>query len=60
MGRIFSPKNVGQFFSYYYISGKLEHIYPQKQQDNSEDNCPKHKEGMVQEEGMLDKIGNVH
>ena len=46
MGHIFSPENVGQLFSYDYISGKLEHIYPEKQQDNNEDNGPKHMEGM--------------
>ena len=60
MGHIFSPENVGQLFSYYYISGKPEYIYPEKQQDNSGDNGPKHMEGMVQEEGMLDKICIVH
>ena len=45
MGPIFSPQNVGQLFSYYYIS---EHIYTEKQQDNCEDNGSKHMEGMVQ------------
>ena len=60
MGHILSPENVGQLFSYYYISRKLEHIYPEKQQDNSEDTGLKHMERMVQEEGMLDKIGIVH
>ena len=40
---------------------KLEYIYPEKQQDNSEkDNGSKHMEGMVQEEGMLDELGIVH
>ena len=33
---IFSAEYVGQVISYYYISGKLEHIYHEKQQDNSE------------------------
>ena len=37
MGHIFYPEKVGQLFSYHYISGKLGHIYPEKQQDNSED-----------------------
>ena len=60
MGHIISPENVGQLFSYYYISGKIEHIYTEKQQDNSEDNGPKHMEGMLQGEGMLDKIGIVY
>ena len=32
---IFSPENVGQLISYYHISAKLEHIYPEKQQNNS-------------------------
>ena len=45
---IFSPENVGRLFSHYYISGKLEHIYPEKQQDNSDkDNGSKYMEGMV-------------
>ena len=45
---IFSPENVGRLFSHYYISGKLEHIYPEKQQDNSDkDNGSKYTEGMV-------------
>ena len=35
MGHVFSW-NVGQLISYYYISGKPEHIYPEKQQDYSE------------------------
>ena len=57
----FSPENVGRLFSYHCIYGKLEHIYPEKQQDTSEKyNGSKHMEGMVQEEGMLDKIGIVH
>ena len=30
---IFSPEHVGQLISYHYISGKLEYIYPEKQQD---------------------------
>ena len=60
MGHIFSPENVGQLLSYYYISRKLEHIYTEKQQDNTEDKGSKQMEGMVQEEGMLDKIGIVH
>ena len=39
----FSAENVGQLISYYYISAKLEHIYPERQQDNSEkDNGSKH------------------
>ena len=45
MGHIFSW-NVVQLISYYYISGKPEHIYPEKQQDYSEkDNDSKHMEG---------------
>ena len=32
---IFSPENVGQLISYYHISAKLEHIYPEKQQSKS-------------------------
>ena len=60
-GSHFSPENVGRLFSHYHISGKLEHIYPEKQQGNSDnDNGSKHMEGMVQEVGMLDKIGSVH
>ena len=51
---------MGQLFSYHYISGTLEHIYPDEQQDNIEDNGPKHIEMMVQEEGMLEKICIVH
>ena len=48
MGHIFSfsPENVGQLIAYYYISGKPEHIYPKKQQDDSEkDNGSKYMEG---------------
>ena len=38
-------ENVGQLISYYYISGKLEHIYPEKQVGDSEkDNGSKHME----------------
>ena len=59
MCHIFSPENVGRSFSYYYISGKLEHIYPEKQQDKSEDNGSKKTVRMVLE-GMLDKIEIVH
>ena len=32
---IFSPENMGQLISYYHISANLEHIYPEKQQNNS-------------------------
>ena len=47
---------MGQFISYYYISGKLEHIYPEKQQSDSvEDNGPKYLEGVIQGKEMLDK-----
>ena len=43
---IFSPENVRQLMSYHYMSGKLEYIYPDKQQDNSEKgSCSKHMEG---------------
>ena len=35
MGHI-SAEYVIKLISYYYISGKLDHIYPEKQQDNSE------------------------
>ena len=31
---IFSPENVGQLIYYYHVSAKLEHIYPEKQQNN--------------------------
>ena len=42
----FFAENVGQLISYYYIAGKLEHIYPEKQQGDSEkDNGPKHMDG---------------
>ena len=42
----FSAENESQLISYDYISGKLEQIYPEKQQDSSEkDNGSKHKEG---------------
>ena len=42
----FSAENVSQLISYDYMSGKLEQIYPEKQQDCSEkDNGSKHKEG---------------
>ena len=45
MGHI-SAENMSQLISYDYISGKLEQIYTEKQQDSSEkDNGPKHKEG---------------
>ena len=57
MGHI-SAEYVIQLIYYYYISGKLDHIYLEKQQDNSEkDNGSKHMEGVMQGEGMLDKIG---
>ena len=43
---IFPPENVGQLISYYYISAKLEHVYPEKQQNNSKkDNGSKQMEG---------------
>ena len=45
----FSAEYVGQLISYYYISGNIEHIYPEKQQDNSEDNGSKHMEGWCKE-----------
>ena len=32
---IFSPENMGQLISYCHISAKHEHIYPEKQQNNS-------------------------
>ena len=32
---IFSPENAGQLITYYQISAELEHIYPEKQQNNS-------------------------
>ena len=57
MGHI-SAEYVIQLISYYYIYGKLDHIYPEKQQDNSKkDNGSKHMEGVMQGEGILDKIG---
>ena len=44
----FSAENVGQLIHYYYMSGRLEHIYPEKQHDNNEkDNGSKHMEGDV-------------
>ena len=37
---------MGQLISYYHISAKLEHIYPEKQQnDNKKDNGSKQMEG---------------
>ena len=43
---IFSPENMGQLISYYHISAKLEHICPEKQQNNSKkDNGSKQMEG---------------
>ena len=57
---IFSTENVGRLISYYHISGKLELMYPEKQQGNSKkDNGSKQMEGVMQGEGMLDKIGTV-
>ena len=54
----FSAEYVGQLISYQYISGKLEHIYHEMQQDDSEkDNGPKHMEGVIQRVGILDEIG---
>ena len=42
----FSPENMGQLISYYHIYAKLEHIYPEKQQNNSKkDNGSKQMEG---------------
>ena len=42
----FSAENVGQLISYFHMSGKLEHIYPEKQQnDSKKDNGSKHMEG---------------
>ena len=32
---IFSPENMDKLISYYHISAKLEHIYPEKQHNNS-------------------------
>ena len=43
---IFSPENLGQLISYNHISARLEHIYPEKQQNNSKkDNGSKQMEG---------------
>ena len=43
---IFSTGNVGQLIPYYHISAELEHIYPEKQQNNSKkDNGSKQMEG---------------
>ena len=54
----FSDQYVDQLIAYYYIFEKLEHMDPEKQQDNSEkDNGSKHREGLMKGEGMLDKIG---
>ena len=54
----FSAQYVGRLNSYYSVYGKLEHIYPEKQQDDSEkDNGSKHMEGLMQGDGILDKIG---
>ena len=50
-----------QLISYNHISARLEHIYPEKQQNNSKkDNGSKQMEGMMQVDEMLDKIGIVH
>ena len=43
---IFSLENVGQLIAYYHISAKPEHIYPEKQQNNSnKENGSKQLEG---------------
>ena len=43
---IFSPENMGQLISYYHLAAKLEHIYPEKQQNNrKKDNDGKQMEG---------------
>ena len=56
----FSAEYVGQLMSYYYIYGKLERIYAEKQHDNSEkDNGSKHMERVMQGKWMLDKIGTA-
>ena len=58
---IFSPENLGQLISYNHISARLEHIYPEKQQNNSKkDNGSKQMEGVMQVDGMQDNIGIVH
>ena len=42
----FSAEYGGQLISHYCVSGKLAHLYPEKQQDDSEkDNGSKHMEG---------------
>ena len=52
---------MSQLISYDYVSGKLEQIYPEKQQDSSEkDNGSKHKEGVMQGEEMLNKINIIY
>ena len=54
-----SPENVGHLISYHYIYiyGKHEHIYPEKQQDiGKKDNGSKQMKGMMQGEGMLNKV----
>ena len=43
---IFSPENLCQLIFYNHISARLEHIYPEKQQNNSKkDNGSKQMEG---------------
>ena len=54
---IFSPENMGQLISYYHISAKLEHIYPEKQQNNQ--NNSKKDNGSKQMEGDDASRGNA-
>ena len=58
---IFSPENVGQLISYNHIYAKPEHIYPEKQQNNSKKEMAQNKwRRMMQVDGMLDKIRIAH
>ena len=71
LGHIFYLKYVSRLISYCYISGNLEHIYPKKQQDNSEKGSgTKHMEwgrcvcvcgeGVMQGERLLNRIGMAY
>ena len=63
----FSAEKGGQLITNYSISGQLEHIYPEKQGLEKKNRMivrrtmtQKTWRGMMQGEGMLDKIGIVH
>ena len=58
---IFSPGNVDQLITYYYMSGKFEHIYHEKRLDNNEKTRAQTTWlEMMLGEGILDQIGIVH